>query len=54
MADLITRFNEANTYHVKTPRPGLVKVVTTKHVNLSVIHPIRPMTAKAIVTGGNA
>ena len=56
MADLnlLTRFNEANTYHVKTIRPRLVKVVTTKHVNRSVIHSIRPKTAKAIVTGGNA
>ena len=52
--NLLTRFNEANRYHVKTIRPRLVKVVTTKHVNRSVIQSIRPKTAKAIVTGGSA
>ena len=56
MADLnlLTRFNEANRYHVKTIRPRLVKVVTTNHVNRSVIQSIRPKTAKAIATGGTA
>ena len=43
MADLnlLTKFNEANTYLVKTIRPKLVKVVTTKHTNRSVVHSIR-------------
>ena len=56
MADLnlLTRFNEDNTYHVKTIRPRLVKVITTKHVNRSIIHSIRPKTAKTTVTGGSA
>ena len=52
--NLLTRFNEANGYHVKTIRPRLVKVVTTKHVNRSVIQSIRPKTAKAIDAGGSA
>ena len=52
--NLLTRFNEANRYHVKTIRPRLVKIVTTKHVNRSVIQSIRPKTAKAIVTEGSA
>ena len=53
MADLnlLTRFNEANRYHVKTIRPRLVKVVTTNHVNQSVIPSIRPKTVKTIGAG---
>ena len=52
--NLLTRFNEANRYHVKTIRPRLVKIVTTKHVNRSVIQSIRPKTAKTIDAGGSA
>ena len=52
--NLLTRFNEANRHHIKTIRPRLTKVVTTKHVNKSIVQSIRPKITKTDDAGGSA
>ena len=39
--DLLTRFNEANRRFIKTIRPRLTRVVTTKHVNEHTVRSVR-------------
>ena len=52
--DLLTRFNEANSRFIKTTRPRLTRIVTTKHVDKLIVQSIRLRITKTDDTGKSA
>ena len=52
--DLLTRFNEANSRFIKTTRPRLTRIVTTKHVDKLIVQSIRLRITKTDDAGKSA